>query len=151
MSKQPKQSSKTYLTDLDIFKSYSNSFNLNKAEFLQILRTFIFLLVKSIIDEGKVYSLPKNLGKLGVIKILGKGKKVIDYNHYNKTGEKVYMKNHHSSGYFAKFYWMTDWPRFNIGDTRINNLYEFKVCRTSSRYLAKQIKEFNAINRYYEY
>lgn len=151
MSKQSKQTNKVYLTDQDIFETYSNSHQLKKIEFITILRVFSYLLTKTIIDGGKVFSLPLRLGKLGVIKFKNIGKKIIDYNHFNKTGEKILLKNYHSAGYIAKFYWMRDWPAFGIGSNDINNIFGLKLCRDFSRYLAKQIKDNNAINRYYEY
>lgn len=102
MSKQRMQPNKNYYNDYDIFDSYDNSYGLDKNQFLLIMRTFNFLMLKSVVDEGKVYSLPPRLGTLSVRKMPFRGKRMIDFNYYKLTGEKKYMKNLHSGGYIAK-------------------------------------------------
>lgn len=102
MPQSSKQSNNIYLTEYDMFKTYPNKFNISKEEFLLILRTFNFLLGKSIIDEGKIYKFPFNLGILGVFKNKSKGKKIPDWKYYKKTKELTSIKNFHSDNYIAK-------------------------------------------------
>lgn len=97
------QHNKFYYNDLDLFESYSNEYNITKEQFLLILRTFNFLLIKSVIDEGKVYTLPLRLGLIYMKKTKSKGKKIIDFGAYAKTKEITYLKNMHSQGYIAQF------------------------------------------------
>lgn len=104
MSRQSRQINKQSINDSDIFDSYSNPYNLTKEQFLLVLRTFNFLLIRSVIDEGKVYSLPLGCGLIYMKKIKSKGKKIMDYNTYRKTGEIHYLRNLHSNGYIAQFF-----------------------------------------------
>lgn len=100
---QTQPDSKAYVTEREIFLAYSNPKNLTKAEFMLILSTFFYALMKSIIDEGKVYYLPPKMGTIGVCKTKSKGK-MINYQHYKETGEKIRMKNLHSNGMMALFH-----------------------------------------------
>lgn len=151
MLKQPKETNKNYYTDIDIWETYENPHKITKAQFNLALHTFVFAMIKSIIDEGKVYYLPPKLGKIGITKGTNKGKKILDYDYFKKTGDKKYHKNFHSSGYLARFNWMKDFTRFNIGNQRATNVFDIKLCRYFSRYLASQIKNNNVINKYYDY
>jgi hypothetical protein len=103
----PKTSQETlnraYVSETDIFQSYPNSHNLTKADFVLINSTFFYALTKSIIDEGKVYYLPPMMGTIGVCKTKTKGK-MINYQHYKETGEKIKMQNLHSNGMMALFH-----------------------------------------------
>lgn len=141
---------KSYLNDNDIFKAYSNPYNLTKHEFLLIMRTFFYSLMKSMIEEGKVYYLPPKMGSIGVYKT-SNTKRFVNYEAYKKDGVRTYYKNYHSGGYIAKFFWNTNWVRFNVGDPLRSNLFTFKAPRYFTRHLSKQIKENNTINKYYDY
>lgn len=61
------------------------------------------------------------------------------------------VKNLHSQGLMAKIAWIMRWPKFNIGDTYVHNVYNFKATRTFTRYLAAKIKKENIIHKYYDY
>ena len=151
MSTLKKQYNSTYYTDIDIFNSYDNPHKIDKNTFLLILRTFMVLFVKSMVEEGKVYTLPYFLGVLGVRKRKPAKPVYVDYGHYRKTGEKRMHLNFHSNGYIARFKW-------NKPDLRLpgSTPYKFLLCqdfqasRQTVRYLAKQIREQNTINKYYD-
>lgn len=151
MSKQYSQSNNIYAHESDMFASYPNKYNLTKAEYALLIRTFSYLLIKSCVDEGKVYTLPAKLGRVGVVKINNQGRKILDYNYFKKTGEIAYIKNLHSGGYIAKFHWFQDWPKFDIGDASMANVFRVKLARDSARYLSKSIKLNNTISKYYDY
>jgi len=104
------RSNRYYYNDLDIFKSYANEFGISKEQFLLIMRTFNFLLTKSVIDTGKVYKLPNRLGLVYMRKYKSKGKRIVDFNVLTKTGEITYHKNLHSQGYIAKYFWHKTFP-----------------------------------------
>jgi hypothetical protein len=141
---------KSYVTETEIFKAYPNKHELTKAEFMFISSTFFYALSKSIIDEGKVYYLPPKMGTIGVYKTKTKGK-MINYQHYKETGEKIKMQNLHSNGLMAMFYWNTHYTRFKLSSLDKQSLYVFKAPRAHTRYLSKQIKEKNTITKYYDY
>lgn len=90
-----------YFGERDIYEAYDNKHNISWETFTLITRTFFLHLIEAVIDEGKVFSFPNKLGIFGVFKTKTKAK-MIDYNHYKKTGEKVMMRNFHSHGYMAK-------------------------------------------------
>ena len=48
--------------------------------------------------------MPLGLGDISLCKYPSNGK-YIDYGHYNKTGEKVYLYNDHTNNYYYKFIW----------------------------------------------
>lgn len=87
----------------DSFQTYANEFGLTLNEYRLIIRTFGRLLMRSIQEEGKVYYLPFRTGSLGVYKIPTSKRGVFNYEHYKHTGEKIYIRNYHSSSYAATF------------------------------------------------
>lgn len=102
MSKQSKESNNAYFTVKDIFKSYPDK-DMTLQQYRLICDTFFHLLTKSMVDEGKVYYLPPQMGTIGVYKI-GKTKKMIDFDLYKKTGYKLNIRNLHTHGSMVKFH-----------------------------------------------
>jgi hypothetical protein len=101
MPRQPKQSSKKYLNEKDIYAAFKLKDTISKPVFDLICNTFFHLLTKSMIEEGKVYYLPPKMGTIGIYKI-GKTKKMIDFDLYKKTGLKVNIRNLHTHGSMVK-------------------------------------------------
>ena len=100
-------------------------------------------------DKGKVFVLPKKLGAIGIKKYkMPKGfRGILNYQHFRKTGERVYVKNTHSEQYMATLHWDKSYRRFNDPMTCMFKIFP---AREFSRDLAKIIKEENAISRYYD-
>jgi len=86
---------------LDFYQDFPEKDLVDKVTYKIILRTFNYMLMKSIIDEGKLYHLPGGLGVLGVFKIPVIGRGVFDYQLFKREGVKVWKKNLHSSSYSA--------------------------------------------------
>jgi len=45
-------------------------------------------MAKNIVEKGYIYRLPKGLGAYGVMKHFIGNRKIFDYPHYKKTGER---------------------------------------------------------------
>lgn len=134
---------------VDFYENYPHKESVNRSTYRLILRTFNYLLMKSMIDEGKIYHLPNSLGVLGVFKIPVIGRGVFDYQLYKKEGVKVWKKNLHSSSYSAQFTWKLFKPRMPL-PRRVSTSYKWTAPRYWKRYLAKSIKLRNTINLYYD-
>lgn len=63
MTRQTTKQLKTYI---DLYESYPQKDKVSKEEFRLILKYFHNLLRKSMIYEGKLYTLPFHLGEVGV-------------------------------------------------------------------------------------
>lgn len=140
---------KVYKDFNDIYLSYPHADSVTKAQFKLILKTFNYLLIKSMVDEGKVYQLPKKLGVMGVFKLPVAGRGVFDYKLFHTDGTKLWRKNLHSSSYAAQFKWKLLFPRTDL-PTYISKPFRWNATRYWRRYLARQIKENNTINLYYD-
>jgi len=86
----------------DIYEQYDNPHDLDKADYIKICRAFNYYLVRSLIETGYAYKLPHTLGTISIRKRKGGGG-LLNFKHYNETGEKVYLKNKHSEGYYCKW------------------------------------------------
>lgn len=89
--------------------------------------------------EGKQVDLPF-IGRLGVQKrqmSYEQKNLVIDFNHYNKTGERVYHFNEHSDGYIAKLFHKKD-QESGLGHFRF---VRFFTARRIKRRIAAQMKK----------
>lgn len=133
---------------IDIFNCYKNEYGISKEEFLLIVKTFNILLRNEIL-EGRVFSLPRRSGLLGIYKKPTYAVPLFNFEHYKHTGEKIPMRNQHSDGYAYVIRWITKWPYTGLPvDSR--NIYKFKACRDFKRTLAKKIKEDNYVHKYYD-
>jgi hypothetical protein len=150
MPKTSQTSNKYYVTEKEIFEVYSNTSDITKNEFMLISSTFFYILMKSIIDEGNVYYLPPMMGSIGVCKTKTKGK-LVNYQHFKMTGEKIKITNAHSSGLMALFSWNTAYTRFKLSSQLKSKIFIFKAPRDMARYLSQQIREKNTITKYYDY
>ncbi len=137
---------KAYLTLSDLYEHFPDKEEVPLEQYKLILKTFNYTMVKSMIEEGKVYLLPNKLGALGIMKQRVFGRGVFDYNLYKKEGIKVWKKNLHSSSYAARFTWDQRVHRTVLTD----NIYKWDPPRDWKRELAKQIKENNTISLYYD-
>ena len=129
---------------------YDNKYNLTKEEYNLIVRSFFYIFANDLINTGKVYQLPRNLGTFSIRKkpIFGRG--YFDYQLYKDTGVKRYIKNNHSSNYVSRFVWDTNYGRY---DPKLpsGEIITFKPARQYARDLAAKIKNNNTIHRYYDY
>lgn len=133
----------------DLYEAFPNKDEIPYHEYRLILKTFNYLFVKSMIESGKVYYIPGHLGVMGIFRVPVAGRGVFDYKLYGETGVKVWKKNLHSSSYTARFIWMLRYPRA-ILPKHILTAFKWEAPRFWKRYLAREIKEKNAINRYYD-
>jgi hypothetical protein len=70
-----------------------------KAVVDDILETYVNKLL-----NGEEFMLPSNLGRIGIYKYK-KVKRSMDFNHFKKTGEKVFIDNLHTDGFAPLFKW----------------------------------------------
>ena len=149
MSRLPKQSNKVYYSEVDIYKTFPDKDKVSLYDYKLISQTFFYLLMSSIIKDGKVYQLPFGLGTLSVRKrpVIGRG--VFDYHLYQKEGIKLWKKNLHSEQFAATIFWDTRWPRYSINNA--GHVFRFSATRHFNRELSHTIKQENTINKYYDY
>lgn len=149
MSKRDKGSSRNYANEINAFETYNNKYKISFLDFKLILKTFFSILQFELIGSGNVIKLPFSLGTLSIRKKeTPKIGGVFDYKLFKETGIKRYIKNDHSSKYLAKYHWDTSYPQFD--STLPNSVFDYFPPRFFKRYLAKEIKDNNAINRYYD-
>jgi len=86
---------------LDYYRTYPKKEKVDSKLYRQIVSTFNRLLMEALMETGYEFQLPGRMGTLSIRK--RKGGKLMDFGHYQKTGEKIIQKNRHSHGYYAKF------------------------------------------------
>lgn len=142
---------KGYMTTTkNLWDNYENPKGIEYNDFMSIIKTFNYLFMKSMIDQGYVYSLPNKLGIMLVTKYKQpKGKKLLNFAHYMKTGEKIYITNKHSDGFRANFKWLTRnyYTRIYKG---FHQMASFHPVRRFKRYLADCIKNRQTMDNYIE-
>jgi hypothetical protein len=109
--------------------------------------TFAKVLTKNLVEEGKGYILPARMGTLQMRKKQTKKGFTLDFNKTRQAGVKVYQNNSHSDGYYAFLFWDTRKPHCMMP---YKGLYKLEFVRANKRYVAKQIKQNNAIVKYFE-
>jgi hypothetical protein len=88
--------------------------------------------------SGQPILLPHNVGMFRMYKHKYKKKKSIDYNHYNKTGEKIMFQNNHTNGYGP----LVQWHRRRYqGDFRRKWHWMIRLINTTNQRLAKEYKK----------
>ena len=133
--------------ETDIYKHYKsiNDNPIDKKTFMRVLNALNIEFMRMIIEEGKEVRMPY-LSTLFIKKTKNSKIKAFDYNHFNLTGEKIYIENEHSDGYMAKFHWRKS--KCKIPGKMV---YAFKPARDNARALAKEMKKFNGHAKYIEY
>lgn len=116
-----------------VYRDNGNT-NLSLAKFKEVL----YEANKEIVIEllkGRRVKLP-HIGSLLVSKCkTNPNKLILDYKHFNTTGEKRYITNYHSDGYLAKI----KWDRMGIHYSNKTS-FNFIGCRAFKRDIAKQMK-----------
>ena len=96
--------------------------------------------------EGRQIKFPFNLGQLFIRKVKNNFKNLkFDYAHFNKTGEKSFHLNTHSSKFHAKWFWQKISCRIPG-----NKIYSFIPSRENKRALARVMKQPGGYKRYLE-
>lgn len=136
---------KQSVTILDFYERSKLKNQVDKALYKQIIKTFNFILMKSLIETGDTYKLPKKLGTLSIKKFKGGGNRYM-MSHYKATGEKIFFNNKHSDGYYARFHWdkTPGYMRLFSG-----KFWKYKPARYHTRALAQHIFN-NSIHKYYD-
>lgn len=139
-------------THTDLYKTFPLKDQLTGHEFRLILKYFHNLLRKSIIYEGKIYTLPYHLGFLGILSRFPIDNKIRNYQHYKETGQKVNRLNLHSQGRTARVH------RIITVGTLTTEMYpailrafKFEACRSMNREMTKAITNENTMALYLEY
>ena len=78
--------------------------SLTWLEWAKIMRIYLKHL-GNFLMSGKAVILPNRMGIFRIYKYKYSDKKAIDFNHYRKTGEKVYFQNNHTNGYGPVVKW----------------------------------------------
>lgn len=133
----------------DTIDAYSNPYDLPREDIKKIITTFNELMGLTMIKQGSVFRMPKGVGYMGVFKAKT-NRGVLDYQLFNSTGIKRMIKNKHSGNYSAFMRWYVKSPYAQGIYSEALGLYTYKSPRYFNRYLAKQIKENNTINLYYD-
>ena len=137
-------SKKKSVTLVDFYEQYPNK-KVDWATYRQVLKTFNFVLMKTLIETGDIYKLPKRLGTLSIRKFKGGGNR-FKMSHYKATGEKIFFKNKHSDGYYARFHWEKN-DSYMVLATSI--FWKYRAARYHTRALAQHIFK-NSIHKYYD-
>ena len=133
---------KKSVTLKDFYEEYKG--NLDWQTYQKIAKTFNYLLIKTLIETGDTYKIPKRLGGLTIRKAKGGGRFFAN-NHYTKTGEKIYFNNKHSDGYYARFHWDKKNSYMLLFSSKF---WKFIPLRYHKRALAQHIFN-NSIHKYY--
>lgn len=135
-----------YVLFENTFDTYENKNEITRQDFKFIINTFFHLLQQDMMLTGRIYFLPKSLGNLGIRKFKNKHK-ILDYQHYRATGEKVFVRNTHSEGFAVKI----DWHQYYL--KRLDTaacVFRLTPARLYARMIAKHIIDNNAISTYYD-
>lgn len=129
---------------VNLYDTYEQNHTLSRNEFRMILKTFSNLWLQSMVEEGKVYNMPFNLGYLGVFTF--PNSKSFDYQHFKDTGEKQWHANLHTGSLSAQMR-----HRKSKLAKPTSNVYKFRLARDPARNLAKLINNNNYITKYFQY
>jgi hypothetical protein len=140
---------KYFVAEHDMFKAYPNKYEITSKDFVLIVKTFFFIMVRSMIYDYKIYKLPYGLGHLGIYKRKTIGRGYFDWDLWKKEGLKRWKKNLHTHGYAAQGRWDTRYPKVqHYSEVAI---FKFKLARDSARELGQYILKNNVIHNYYDY
>ena len=118
--------------------------NVDWETYRYVIKTFNYLLMKTLIETGDTYKFPKRLGNISIKKHKGGGRFFAN-NHYTRTGEKKFFKNKHSDGYYARFHWEKNDSTMLLSSS---TFWKFVPLRYHKRTLAQHIFN-NSIHKYY--
>jgi len=104
-----------------------------------ILKLYHNLIYREIV-AGRIVKFPHGAGLLGLFK--RPTGKIIDYGHYQKTGEKRIRINLHSDEYRIAAKW------FHVSPVYLRGVMSFKLKRQQARRLAQHIKTEPAVYKY---
>ncbi len=102
----------------------------------EVIGAFNKKILEDIIQGGE-FEMPYRLGKIRVRKIKSDYNRLkINFDHYRKTGEKIFFLNEHTGGYYYRWYW----AKYKRG-VRVRNKgkYEFLFNRKNKRRLSQII------------
>lgn len=99
---------------------------------------------RMLVEEGKVMRLPY-LSKVQIIKTLKPSKSQIDYELYNRTGEKKAFENLHSDGFRPRVHW----SKRSIPIVGVTP-YTLKLNRELTQAMSKEMKKPNGHVKYSE-
>lgn len=102
------------------------------------------LLLKSVVETGKVYKLAPGFGYLGIFTFPSSIQ--FDYQHFKETGEKRNMLNLHADELVAQMRF-----RQAVNTPPTGTVYRFRLARDPARNLAQLIKHKNYIKKYFSY
>jgi hypothetical protein len=123
-----------YIKDIPIDSPYYVTFK----EYTKINNLFWKEVSHSIVDEGRTFHMPYNVGDTYVRKEkidYNKDRLPIDWQLTTQTGKVIYNLNEHSEGYKYELKWNKKVCMFQN-----NYLYQLVYTRTNKRKLAKNIK-----------
>lgn len=130
----------------DRFISTHPDVNITYEKFKQIIYTFSYYLRDHILETGEMIKLPFGMGELSINKRktrrVNKYNKIIlpiDWVATKKNGFKTYNFNDHTEGYKFRWIWFRGKARFGYA-----LMWVFKPSRTTSRLLAKYLKQPNS-------
>ena len=130
-------------TLIDTYKEYikgieqDSPYYVTLQEYTAINRLFWKEMSHNIINEGRQFHIPFNLGDTYVekIKLDYNNRLPIDWQLTTRTGKVIYNLNEHSDGYKYELKWNKKVCSFNN-----NYLYRLVYTRENKRLLAKNIK-----------
>lgn len=137
---------------LDFYKRSYETFKLQNEvswnEYYAVAQTFFEILMRNMMEEGYLYSLPFSLGIIGILKRKAKANP-IDWVATKQSPDRklVRIKNAHSELHVARFKWRTQ--NKYVFKPSIPSFWKFKASRDNQRKLAKYILQHNTINKYY--
>jgi hypothetical protein len=130
----------------DSYKTFEHKDKVSFDEYKLVAQSFFNILMRSMMKEGYVYSLPFSLGTLGILKY--KAKKIpINWVESKKQGVIVTRNNFHTNTYIARFKWLRNIK--NVAVPSIPVYWKFRAARVNQRDLAKLIFTDNTMSKYY--
>lgn len=137
-----------YYNESYLWNSYSNKYNIDKKDFINIVKGFNFILMNYIIESGNWVYMP-NVGPIGIRKEKTGFWGIVDFFHYQKTGEIIVRKNQHSEGWAARFRLITSDEIGSKLPKHLFRIWSWKATRHFKRLLARKIIDDNYITKYY--
>ena len=111
------------------------------SETKNILDTYWFVYMQALRESGLAIRLPYPLGHMAVNKAKSNSPP-LDWNYYNKTGEKRFHKNRHSDGWYGFFNW---YKGIHIPQ---KSLFKFVPSRANKKLLSTEITELDGLYKY---
>lgn len=138
---------------IDIYRDYKSEvkekdikFKITAKQHKDICHEYNKLLADEILNHSQIVKLPFRLGEIGIRKRKMSYKFLkLDFDHFNKTGEKTYHLNLHSNEWFARWHWKKK-------NCLVPNkgYYSFTAADTLKKALAKIMKTPGGHTRFYE-